>query len=250
MNNPDPASEEKPFLDHLEDLRGALIRSGAALAAGVLVAWPFAPNLLRILERPLMRVVPDAGDVLRSLHVAGAFTLSLRIAFWAGLLLSLPAALYFVAQFVLPGLTAREKAASRVAWRWGAGLFVVGVSFGYFAILPAALRVMLETHAWMGIRAEWIVTDYVAFTIRLLIGFGLVFEMPVVMLLLGRLGIVSAGGLRQGRKYAWIAILVVSALLTPPDVFSQLLMAGPLALLYEICILLLPKQHKGATRDG
>ncbi len=228
--------EIKPFLEHLEDLRRTLLKSLAAVAVGFCVMLPLAPHILVFLERGLRGVVADPERFLRSLQVSGALVVTMRIAFWAGLMASLPFVLYFVGMFVLPALRQREKVWARRAVLFGGGLFFLGVVLGYVVILPAAVRIMLGWHAWLGIRPEWTVTSYTAFAVQLLIAFGLAFELPVVIIVLGRLGILTSGLLRKRRRYVIVGVLVLAMLLTPPDVFTQLVMAVPMILLYELCI--------------
>jgi sec-independent protein translocase protein TatC len=160
----------------------------------------------------------------------------------------------FIGAFIFPGLTSREKRAVINASGFAVVLFVAGVLFGYTFTLPAALKIMFGMHAWLGIRPEWTVTSYVTFALQLLIGFGLVFELPTILLTLGKLGIVSSLQLRTMRRHAIVIILVVAAALTPPDVFSQLLMTLPLVALYELCIWLvrLDERRKkvGNTEPG
>lgn len=241
----------KPFLAHLEDLRGTLIRCIAALAVGMAAAVPLTPRIMAVLEAPLRSVTSDPNQFLRSIEVAGAFSVSMKIALWAGLLFSSPFLLLFIGAFIFPGLTGREKRAVINASGFAVALFVVGVCFGYFFTLPAALKIMFGMHGWLGIRPEWTVTSYVTFALQLLIGFGLVFELPTILLTLGKLGIVSSAQLRAMRRHAVVVILIVAAALTPPDVFSQLLMGLPLIGLYELCIWLVKAEEKGRlSRPG
>jgi sec-independent protein translocase protein TatC len=244
----------KSFLSHLEDLRNTLIRCVAALAVGMAVAIPLTPQIMALLERPLRIVTDDPGQFLRSLEVAGAFTVSMKMALWAGLLFSSPFLLLFIGAFIFPGLTSREKRAVINASGFAVILFVAGVLFGYTFTLPAALKIMFGMHVWLGIRPEWTVTSYVTFALQLLIGFGLVFELPTILLTLGKLGIVSSLQLRTMRRHAIVVILIVAAALTPPDVFSQLLMALPLVGLYELCIWLVRmderRKRAGNTEPG
>jgi len=228
--------EIKPFLEHLEDLRRTLLKSLAAVAVGFCVMLPLAPHILVFLERGLRGAVADPERFLRSLQVSGALVVTMRIAFWAGLMASLPFVLYFVGMFVLPALRQREKVWARRVVLFGGGLFFLGVVLGYVVILPAAVRIMLGWHAWLGIRPEWTVTSYTAFAVQLLIAFGLAFELPVVIIVLGRLGILTSGLLRKRRRHVIVGVLVLAMLLTPPDVFTQLVMAVPMILLYELCI--------------
>jgi sec-independent protein translocase protein TatC len=231
--------EAKPFLEHLDELRSTLLKSLAALLLGLLVSWPLAPFILDLLKRPLINLVEDPDRYLQSLQVAGAFTSALRIIFWSGFLMALPVILYFVGQFVFPGLTLKEKKWVRV----GAGssflLFAFGVVLGYTITLEVALKVMHGIHRWLGVEPMWTLSSYVAFCMHLLIGFGLSFQLPLVVLILGRMGILTLNQLREKRRHVFIGLLVLAMFLTPPDPITQLILAGPLYLLYECCILLL-----------
>jgi len=243
--------ETKPFLDHLADLRSTLIKCFVALTIGMAVAFPLAPRLLGLLKRPLLRVTTNPDEFLWTLDVTGAFMLSMQIAFWGGLILSAPLLLYFIAQFVFPGLTGRERELVRRSLGFAGGLFFFGVGLGYFGALPVAMKVMFGINTWMGIRAQWTINSYIAFTTQLLLGFGLVFEFPLVLLVLGRLGILTSRQLRSARKVVIIIILVIAAFITPgPDIFSQMLMATPMVVLYEICIWMLHASEQKQRSAG
>jgi len=227
----------KPFLEHLDDLRSTLLWSIAVLALGMIAAIPLAPGIFRVLRSPLANVTEHPEQFLRSLEITGGFSIAMQIVFWSGLLFSTPFLTFFIARFVFPGLTARERKAVLIGMVSAVGLFVLGVILGYFISLPVALRVMFRLHDWLAIRAEWTATNYVGFTMRLLIAFGLAFELPIVVLVLGYLGILSSNVLRAKRRHAIVIILVLAMILTPgPDVFSQLIMGIPMILLYELCI--------------
>ena len=242
--------EIKPFLEHLEDLRRAIMRCLGSLVAGMAVALPLVPRILGLLKAPLRGVTENPDQFLRSLEVGGAFAVSMRVMFWAGLLFSAPLIVYFVSGFVSPGMTVRERGAMKQAMGIGAGLFAFGVWMGYRFTLPAALQIMFGMHRWLGIRAEWTITSYVVFATQLLIAFGLAFELPAVLLALGKLGVVSSEQLRRFRRHAIVGAFVVGMLLTPPDVFSQVLMAVPLVLLYEGCIWLVWSAERARRREG
>lgn len=246
-----PAEQEaKPFLEHLEDLRVMLLKCAAAMAAGLFIALPLAPRLFELLRRPLRAVTDQPDRFLRSLEVGGAFSVTMRIAMWAGFIISAPFVLFFVGQFVFPGLKLGER---RLVVRAGALavlLFVFGVVLGYWITLPAALNVMFGMHAWLGISAEWTVTSYVAFASQLLIGFGLAFELPALLLVAARLGLVSHKQLQFARPYAIVAALIIAALLTPPDVVSQLIMGIPLIALYELCVWVTWAGERKKTRSA
>lgn len=233
---PRESDPPRPFLQHLADLRRALIGAFASLLVGIFAAIPLAPRIFDLLQRPLAQATGAADPFLRTLEVAGGLTLAMRLVFWTGLLLSLPAILFFLGTFIAPGLTRRERKV--IGWTLGAatGLFAFGAYLGYRISLPLALSVMLRINEWLGIRTEWVVSSYVVFALQLIAAFGLSFEFPVVVVLLGRLRILSAAQLRAHRRGAIVLILVLAAFLTPPDVVSQLLMAVPMLALFEIGI--------------
>ncbi|MCX7819235.1 MAG: twin-arginine translocase subunit TatC [Kiritimatiellae bacterium] len=238
----DSEDVSKPFLEHLEDLRQTILRSIGALAIGMLVAAPLAPTILRWLKRPLFLVFSKPEEVdqfLWTWDVTGAFALAMKIMFWAGLVFAAPFIVLFVAQFVFPGLTAKEKYVIRRSAGAAVGLFAAGVFLAYRFCLPVGLRAMWAMNRWLGVRPQWTITSYIAFTLQFLLAFGLVFELPIVLFILGRLGLISASTLRTYRRHVYVALFIVAAVLTPPDVFSQLLMGIPLVLLYEACIVLI-----------
>lgn len=229
-------NESKPFLDHLEDLRKMLLRCLAALAAGLIVTIHFTPRILRILTAPLKGVTDNPEQFLHSLDVTGAFSVALQIAFWSALVVASPFLVVFILLFILPGLTPRERKAVGYVSVAAIFLFCLGVCLGYFITMPVALQFMFRVHGWLGVDARWTVTSYTAFSTQLLAGFGLAFELPALLFILGYLGIISSAMLKAGRKHAIVIILVLSMFLTPSDVFSMLIMAVPLMLLYEACI--------------
>ncbi len=236
-NDREPQDPPRPFLEHLEELRWTILGCLGALALGMAVAAPLAPGILKLLRAPLAGVTDHPDQFLQSLDITGGFAIAFQIIFWCGLLLSAPVILLFIGRFVFPGLTRRERKAIRTALVGAGLLFALGVALGYLIVLPVALRVMLGLHAWMGIQAWWTVTSYVAFSVQLLIAFGLAFELPMALMVMGYLGIVSSATLRARRPHAIVVLLILAMVLTPgPDVFSQVVMAAPLVLLYELCI--------------
>lgn len=234
--DPEPGGEVKPFLAHLEDLRRLLIRCALALAGGMALALPLTPWILRVLRAPLHGLVANPDAFLWSMDVAGAFTSTMRIAMWSGLVLAAPVLVLIIGSYLLPALTERERRAVGGVGVLSILLFAFGVWLGYRFTLPFALSAMFTLHGWLGVQAQWTLTSYVTFTTQTLVAFGLAFEIPVVLLILGRLGIVTSAWLRTYRRHAIVAALVVGAVLTPPDIFSQSILAVPLILLYEGCI--------------
>lgn len=227
----------KPFLEHLEDLRRTLLWSAGFLGLGIALAIPMAPYVLELLKVPVERNGLDPEQFLRVLRITGGFSIALRTVFWTGLLVGTPFILCAVGGFVFPGLTAREKRAVVGASGFAILLFGAGVLMGYVVTLPVALRVLLAINRWLGVTCEFVeLADYVAFVLKLLIAFGTAFELPVLILALGGLGVLHSRQLRAKRRHVIVGLLIVAMLLTPPDPLTQLLMAVPMALLYEACI--------------
>ncbi len=252
------APEEKPFLDHLEDLRFLILRILISWGAASLLAFALAGRVMTAVQWPLVRMAREWGlaegeFVLRSLSPPEVFLISLRLSILAGLIVSLPVILYFTARFLLPALKPEEKRYLVPAFLFGGGLFFAGVLFAYAAVLPVSLRFFWSYTLRLGIRPEWTLENYISLVGRLTLGFGLVFELPVVVLLLAALGLIDYRTLRRKRPYVMIGILVLAAVLTPPDVVTQVMMAVPLLILFEICVLLarilFPGKAKGAGPD-
>lgn len=167
---------------------------------------------------------------------AAAIKMWLTVSFFGGLLLSLPALVFIVGSFVLPGVRdAERKVLTRISVFSG-GLFLAGIAMGYKITLPLALGLMLKIGGQLGGESIWFYNKYIAFALQLLLGFGIAFQLPVVILILGKMGLVNSTQLREKRRHVIVGLLILSMVLTPPDVMTQLLMAGPLILLYEFCI--------------
>ena len=232
----DPSAELKPFLEHLEDLRQTIIRCAAALVVGMCVAAPLIPRMLGILKAPLKQITNDPDHFLQTMQVTAAFSSAMSMAFWGGVLISLPFHILFIGAFIVPALTRKEQRLIFGVSGFAAVLFVFGVWLGYRFTLPFALQAMFQVNEWLGSNAQWTLNSYVTFTLQLLIAFGLAFELPIVILIAGRLGLVSSKFLREYRRHAIIVILIIGAILTPPDVISQTIMSVPLYILYEVCI--------------
>lgn len=187
---------------------------------------------------------------LQFLEPAAAFKMWMSAAFFGGLLISLPFLVMIIGSFVLPGVKDTErKLMTRIALFSGV-LFLGGVAMGYKITLPLALEIMLKFGYALGGESNWFYNKYIAFALHLLLGFGLAFQLPIVILILGKMGLVSSQQLREKRRHVIVGLLVVAMLLTPPDVMTQLLMAGPLILLYEFCIWFLYFSDRKAAQNG
>lgn len=229
---------EQPFLDHLEAFRQMLFRCLIAVAVCTLICIPLARPLLDWLQAPLLETAETRNatfELITTSPVEG-FLQVVKVVFAAGVLVSLPLLIFFIAQFVLPGLKPKERKALMIGGVFGALLFAGGVSLCYFISLPVAVNIMFYFNDYLGTVANWKIDKYLGFALHLLIGFGLSFELPLILILLGRMGLVSPKQLREYRRHVLIGILVLAMMLTPPDVVTQLQMAIPLYLLYECCI--------------
>jgi sec-independent protein translocase protein TatC len=240
----------KPFLDHLEDLRWVLIKMAVSLISAMVLAFLFRTFLVRILQAPLRAIDPNLLKQLISLGVSDSITISFQLAFYAGIVISFPFLIYFAGQFVFPALTPQERRAMLPAAAIGFGLFLGGVILGYIFVLPATLRFFFRDAQSLGWTPTWTVRDYFSFVTQLCVGFGVAFELPVVVLVLVRLGILSVALLKRTRAYAFVLVFVAAAFLAPtPDALSLLMMGGPMYLLYEICIVVATLTERKRTRE-
>lgn len=245
---------EQPFLEHLEEFRTMLLRCLMTVAAATVICIPLAKPLLNWLQAPLLRTAEQnhyTFELITTSPVEG-FMQVMKIIFAAGILLSLPFIIYFIARFVFPGLKANEQKMLVYGGIAGAVLFAAGVTLCYTVTLPMAVKIMFYFNNYLGTTANWKIDTYLGFVMQLLIGFGLVFELPLILLLLGYMGVISSLQMRKYRRHAVIGILILAMVLTPPDVISQLQMAIPLYLLYELCVLILclRKRRKDKEKEG
>lgn len=237
---PASGTVEKPFLDHLDDLRRTVLKALLAYGCVFLLCIPLTLKgyTVGLLKRPLLRATAGgAPAALPTLTPGGGFAVAMKVSIESAIVLSLPLLLYIIGGFVFPALTKRESGYFAPALVCGAALFYAGMTFCYFTTLPWALRFFWNFNRLMGIDNLWTINEYVAFVSRTLIAFGLVFEFPLVVLFLVKVGILSRRVLSQNRGYAIVLIFVLAAVLTPgPDAVTQCLMAAPLVLLYEACV--------------
>jgi sec-independent protein translocase protein TatC len=297
----------KSFLEHLEDLRWVLIKSGVAAGVAMLGCLLAGNYVVKVLEWPLSRtplasfgksqhvrlvfgtnqlgafhitgtndplaafvgtnrfvrleiepvkigetvvlgVKPPTNDAdspqnqrlpidIVNLSPAGSFIVATKVAFYGGLVIAAPFIFYYVAQFVFPALRMREKKYVYRGLGFGAGLFLTGVSFCYFVLMPVALAASVQYAEWLGFSAnQWRAEDYIGFVCKFLLGMGLGFELPVIVLTLVKIGVLSYRTLAAGRRYVIVISFVLGAVLTTPEVITQVLMALPLYMLYEISV--------------
>jgi len=222
------------FTEHLDELRRRLITCLVAVGIGFAVSSCFAERLFVILMRPLIKAMP-AGDKLVYTALPEAFFTYFKVALIAGVVFASPVIIYQAWLFVAPGLYQRERRVLFPVVFFSTLFFLGGAIFGYFVVFPFGFKFFIS-FAGNYVRVMPTLRESLGFATWLLLVFGVVFETPIVILILARLGIVNAEKLRRNQKYAILVIFIVAALLTPPDVVSQLLMAVPLMILYELGI--------------
>jgi sec-independent protein translocase protein TatC len=241
-------SEKLPFTSHLEELRKRLIISFVAVGIGFAASYGFKEYLFTILVHPLMKVMQE-GDTLIFTGLPEAFFTYLKVAFLSGLMIASPIIIYQFWMFVAPGLYTKEKRLLLPIIFLSSVFFIGGALFGYFIVFPWGFKFFLG-FATEQIRPLPSMKEYLGFSAKLLLAFGLVFELPLVLTFLAKLGVVSVEFLKKQRKYAILLFFAGSAILTPPDVVTQVMMALPMMLLYEISIIgakiFSPKKSTGA----
>jgi sec-independent protein translocase protein TatC len=232
----DDGGPVKTFLEHLEDLRWVLIKCAVSLVLGMVVCLSAAPTIARVLSKPLVESNTNISPEV--LGPMGGFNIAMKIGLYGGVCLALPLLLFFIGQFIIPALKPQEKKYFFRAFSVGGGLFLGGVALCYFLILKISIIGLVQFNQWMGFSgAIWRAEEYFQFAIIFMIGMGISFEIPVLLLTLVRVGIISHEMLIKGRAYFFVANLVVCAFISP-DAFSTIFMVIPVQILMEVCILI------------
>jgi sec-independent protein translocase protein TatC len=234
---------QMPLLDHLIELRNRLMYSAAAILLGFLVCYFFSEQIYAFLVRPLADIYQgQTGRRMIYTGLAEAFFTYVKVAFWAGAFLTFPFVAVQLWMFIAPGLYRNEKQAFLPFLAATPILFFLGGAMAYYVIFPLAWRffVSFETPGGDGmlpIELEARVGEYLSLVMKLIFAFGLCFQLPVALTLMGRVGLITSQQLSSNRRYAIVAVFAVAAVLTPPDVISQVGLAIPILILYELSIL-------------
>jgi sec-independent protein translocase protein TatC len=240
----DIEDSKMPLLDHLIELRSRMIWSFLALAVAFGVCLYFARPIFAVLVQPLL----EAGQSkLIYTDVFEGFLVEIKVAFFAAIMVSFPIFATQIWRFIAPGLYRNEKRAFLPFLVLTPVLFTLGACLAYYVAIPVALRFLLGFAGEVGgVTQEALpgVGNYLNFVMKFIFGFGLAFLLPVILMLLERAGILSLEQLKSGRRYAVVGIAAISAVLTPPDIMSQLLMLVPLYCLYELAIIAIAITHR------
>ena len=233
------ADAEMPLTAHLEELRWRVVKALLAIFLGFAIAYVYADTLFAILIRPITLAAGDSTVKLIGTGVTEAFFTKLKVAFIAGIFLAAPAILYQVWQFVAPGLYDEEKIYVVPFVFFGTFFFVAGAWFCYAFVFQVGYAFFLEQYADIGIEPTLRISEYLSFSARMLLAFGVTFELPVIAYFLSRIGMIDHQTLIRPWRYAVLVIFVIAAVLTPgPDVASQMLLVAPLIVLYGASIVI------------
>ena len=231
MKNENPT--EMGFLEHLEELRWRIVKSFSAIIIGSAVSFGYIDEILNILLFPTSRTNNPIN--IQVLSVQGMFLIKWFISFISGFIIALPFLIYQFWQFVAPGLKVNEKKFALPFVFFAFTSFILGVSFGYFVLIPFSLEFFSGIGA-PHVENNFSIQYYFSFLTWLLLGAGVIFQLPVVSLVLSAIGILTPAFMRHYRKHSIVVIMILSSFITPPDPVSMLIMSFPLALLYEMSI--------------
>jgi sec-independent protein translocase protein TatC len=227
---------EETFISHLVELRDRIIRAGLAVVVVFVGLVYWAPDIFRLLARPLMQNLPKDGKMIVT-DVTGSFFVPMKVTMLVAFVIALPIVLYQIWAFVAPGLYQHEKKLVGPLVGSSYTLFLCGMAFAYFVVFPTIFRVMAHYNAPLGAEMTTDIDNYLSFVLTMFIAFGVTFEVPIVVVLLVRMNVVTLKKLKEIRPYVIVGAFIISAVVTPPDVFSQLILAIPLIVLYEAGII-------------
>ena len=243
--------------EHIEELRRCLVIATGSFAVTFILCISFGRQVISFARWPLVMAVKQMGlppetvaQLSGSLSPMDGFAALVRFSLMLSLLISLPVLARELWVFISPGLKEKERAAIRPVFLFGGGMFALGMILAFIFACPIALEAMLFFNNWLGFDNRWTGASIIQLVTMVCLGFGVVFELPLVMMIFGRLGMVSPMWLRKYRRHSIMAIFIIAAILTPPDPFTQIIMATVLMILYELSILLVARVYpwpKGMT---
>ena len=236
----DESSEEMPFSEHFAELRSRLIKSLAAIAVGTLVCFSFAPDFYAFVAQPVLEALPEESRQLIFLNPIEPFFVYLKLSILAGFILTSPFVFFQIWRFIAPGLYAHERRTMIPLVFCSCLVFLLGAAFCYGIVLPLGLKTLIAagmTESFAA-TAQISMASYYDLVIRLIAAFGIVFEMPIFSYFLTKLGVINHQTLKKHWRIAVVVIFILAALLTPPDVITQIALATPMCLLFVLSIVI------------
>ena len=236
-NSTEDSGLQETFLSHLFELRDRVIKSALAIIAVFVCLVYWAPDIFHLFARPLLEALPAGGKMIVT-DVTGSFFVPMKVTMLVAFLIALPVVMYQLWAFIAPGLYLHERKLILPLVVSSYTLFIIGMAFAYFLVFPTVFKFMASYNAPLGAEMSTDIDNYLSFAMTTFLAFGITFEVPVVVVVLVRMGMVPLAKLREVRPYVIVGAFVISAVVTPPDVLSQLLLAVPMTLLYELGLLI------------
>jgi len=241
-SNSDSSSSEpneglqESFLSHLFELRDRIIKAGLAIIIVFVGLVYWAPDIFHLFAQPLLQALPVGGKMIVT-DVTGSFFVPMKVTMLVAFIIALPVVMYQLWAFIAPGLYIHERKLILPLVVSSYSLFIIGMAFAYFLVFPTVFKFMASYNAPLGAEMSTDIDNYLSFAMTTFLAFGITFEVPVVVVVLVRMGMVPLAKLKEIRPYVIVGAFVISAIVTPPDVLSQLLLAVPMTLLYELGLL-------------
>jgi len=238
QNNPaEDTGLQESFLSHLYELRDRVIKSALAIILVFVSLVYWAPDIFHIFAQPLLKALPEGGKMIVT-DVTGSFFVPMKVTMLVAFLIALPVVMYQIWAFIAPGLYLHERKLILPLVISSYSLFLIGMAFAYFLVFPSVFNFMASYNAPLGAEMSTDIDNYLSFAMTTFLAFGITFEVPVVVVVLVRMGIVPLAKLKEIRPYVIVGAFIISAIVTPPDVLSQLLLAVPMTVLYELGLLI------------
>ena len=235
-NSTEDSGLQESFLSHLFELRDRVIKSGLAVIAVFICLVYWAPEIFHLFAQPLLKALPAGGKMIVT-DFTGSFFVPMKVTMLVSFLIALPVVMYQIWAFIAPGLYMHERKLILPLVVSSYSLFIIGMAFAYFLVFPTVFQFMASYNAPLGAEMSTDIDNYLSFAMTTFLAFGITFEVPVVVVVLVHMKIVPLAKLKEIRPYVIVGAFVISAVVTPPDVLSQLLLAVPMTVLYELGLL-------------